>query len=117
MPMARSEHPTRKDSMSQPAGSAHVSPWAPFRHRAFFWLWLGVVVSSVGAWAQTVGAQWLFVDDPDGATIVTLVQTATTLPMVLLALPAGVLATRSTAGRCCWACRRTSSGWQYCSPS
>lgn len=69
-----------------------VSPWAPFRHRAFFWLWLGVVVSSVGLWAQTVGAQWLFVDDPHAATIVTLVQTATTLPMMLLALPAGVLA-------------------------
>ena len=69
-----------------------VSPWAPFRHRAFFWLWLGVVVSSVGAWAQTVGAQWLFVNEPDGATLVTLVQTASTLPMMLLALPAGVLA-------------------------
>jgi MFS family permease len=69
-----------------------VSPWAPFRHRAFFWLWLGVVISSVGLWAQTVGAQWLFVNDPDAATIVTLVQTATTLPMMLLALPAGVLA-------------------------
>jgi MFS family permease len=69
-----------------------VSPWAPFRHRAFFWLWLGVVISSVGLWAQTVGAQWLFVNDPNAATIVTLVQTATTLPMMLLALPAGVLA-------------------------
>ena len=72
--------------------SGPVSPWAPFRHRAFFWLWLGVVVSSIGSWAQTVGAQWLFVDDPNGATIVTLVQTASTLPMMLLALPAGVLA-------------------------
>jgi MFS family permease len=69
-----------------------VSPWAPFKHRAFFWLWLGVVVSSVGAWAQTVGAQWLFVNDPNAATIVTLVQTASMLPMMLLALPAGVLA-------------------------
>jgi MFS family permease len=72
--------------------TAAVSPWAPFRHRAFFWLWLGVVISSVGLWAQTVGAQWLFVNDPHAATIVTLVQTATTLPMMLLALPAGVLA-------------------------
>ncbi|GAA2092109.1 MFS transporter [Microlunatus panaciterrae] len=76
--------------MSEQSGP--VSPWAPFRRRAFFWLWLGVVVSSVGMWAQTVGAQWLFVDDPHAATIVTLVQTASTLPMMLLALPAGVLA-------------------------
>ncbi|WP_231930478.1 MFS transporter [Friedmanniella luteola] len=69
-----------------------ASPFAPFRHRAFFWLWLGVVVASIGAWAQTVGAQWLFINDPNAATIVPLVQTASTLPMMLLALPAGVLA-------------------------
>jgi hypothetical protein len=31
----------------------------------FIWLWLGVVVSSVGMWGQTVGAQWLFVNDPN----------------------------------------------------
>ncbi len=78
--------------MTQTQPLAAVSPWAPFRRRAFFWLWLGVVVSSVGMWAQTVGAQWLFVDDPHAATIVTLLQTASTLPMMLLALPAGVLA-------------------------
>src|SRR4051812_42886075 len=78
--------------MTQTQPSGLVSPWAPFRRRAFFWLWFGVVVSSVGAWAQTVGAQWLFVNDPHAATIVTLVQTASTLPMMLLAMPAGVLA-------------------------
>ncbi|HWH99531.1 MAG TPA: MFS transporter [Propionibacteriaceae bacterium] len=69
-----------------------ASPFAPFRHRAFFWLWLGMVVASIGTWGQTVGAQWLFVNDPHAATIVPLVQTASTLPMMLLALPAGVLA-------------------------
>lgn len=76
--------------------SGPVSPWAPFRHRAFFWLWLGVVVSSVGMWAQMVGAQWLFVNDPNAATIVTLVQTASTLPMMLLACRLASLPTRST---------------------
>ncbi|HQA79088.1 MAG TPA: MFS transporter [Propionicimonas sp.] len=69
-----------------------VSIWAPLKRRAFLWLWLGMIVASLGAWAQTVGAQWLFVNDPNAATIVTLVQTASTLPMMLLALPAGVLA-------------------------
>ena len=69
-----------------------TSALAPLKNRAFAWLWLGVLVSSIGAWAQTVGAQWLFVNDPNGATIVSLVQTATMLPMMLLALPGGVLA-------------------------
>jgi MFS family permease len=76
----------------QHSGEVSASPFAPFRHRAFFWLWLGVVIASVGSWGQTVGAQWLFVNDPNAATIVPLVQTASTLPMMLLALPAGVLA-------------------------
>ena len=41
---------------------------------------------------QTVGAQWLLVGH--SAALVTLVQTASSLPVVLLALPSGVLADR-----------------------
>ena len=41
---------------------------------------------------QTVGAQWMLVGDPRAAVLVPLVQTATTLPVVLLALPSGELA-------------------------
>ena len=78
--------------MSTTPAAAPASPFAPFRRRAFFWLWVGVVVASIGTWGQTVGAQWLFINSPDAATIVPLVQTASTLPMMLLALPAGVLA-------------------------
>lgn len=77
--------------MSEVDKASSTSAFAPFQRRAFRWLWLGVVISSVGLWAQTVGAQWLFVSDPNAATIVTLVQTATSLPMMMLALPAGVL--------------------------
>ena len=51
-----------------------------------------MVIASIGSWGQTVGTQWLFVNDPNAATIVPLVQTASTLPMMLLALPAGALA-------------------------
>ena len=41
---------------------------------------------------QTVGAQWLLVDSPNAAALVSLVQVANTLPVMLLALPGGVLA-------------------------
>jgi len=27
-----------------------ASPFVPFRHWAFFWLWLGVVIASIGSW-------------------------------------------------------------------
>jgi MFS family permease len=72
--------------------AADSSAWAPLAHRAFRWLWLGMLVSWIGTWMQTVGAQWLLVDAPNAAALVSLVQAVTTLPMMLLALPGGVLA-------------------------
>jgi MFS family permease len=71
---------------------ADSSAWAPLAHRAFRWLWLGMLVSWIGTWGQTVGAQWLLVDAPNAAALVSLVQAVTTLPLMLLALPGGVLA-------------------------
>jgi MFS family permease len=55
-------------------------------------LWIAVLASNVGTWMQTVGAQWLVVHESDAARWVSLVQTATTLPVLLLALPSGTLA-------------------------
>ena len=60
------------------AVAADSSAFAPFRHRAFRWLWLGVLISWTGTWMQTVGAQWLLVDAPNAAALVSLVQAATT---------------------------------------
>jgi MFS family permease len=76
------------------SGPASAEPpvWAPLRQPAFRWLWLGVLISSVGTVMQTVGAQWLLVDAPNAAALVSLVQTANTLPVMLLALAGGVLA-------------------------
>jgi MFS family permease len=68
------------------------SAWAPLAQRAFRWLWLGMLISWIGTWGQTVGAQWLLVDAPNAAALVSLVQAVTTLPLMLLALPGGVLA-------------------------
>lgn len=76
---------------SAPA-EADSSAWAPIGRRAFRWLWLGVLISWIGTWMQTVGAQWLLVDAPNAAVLVSLVQAASTLPVMLLALPGGVLA-------------------------
>ena len=71
---------------------ADSAAWAPLRHRAFRWLWIGVLISWTGTWMQMVGAQWLLVDAPNAAVLVSIVQAATTLPVMLLALPGGVLA-------------------------
>jgi MFS family permease len=66
--------------------------WEPLRNRVFRALWFAVLGSQIGTWMQTVGAQWLLVDEPNAATLVSLVQTAMMLPILLLAVPAGVLA-------------------------
>ncbi|MFI1992770.1 MFS transporter [Actinoplanes sp. NPDC020271] len=55
-------------------------------------LWIGVLASNIGTWMQTVGAQWLVVHEANAATWVSLVQTATTVPVLLFALPAGTIA-------------------------
>src|SRR3954467_7936081 len=77
---------------SSATAGAPPTTWAPLRITLFRWLWIGALVSNVGTWMQTVGAQWLLVREPNAATLVSLVQTAQALPVLLLALPAGVLA-------------------------
>ena len=68
------------------------SAWAPLRVGIFRALWLAVLVSNIGNWMQTVGAQWLLVQQPHASILVALVQTANTLPAVLFAYVGGVLA-------------------------
>jgi MFS family permease len=66
--------------------------WRPLANPIYRRLWLAQVGANLGTWMQTVGAQWLIVSASGSALLVGLVQTASTLPMVLLAAPAGVLA-------------------------
>ena len=84
-------------SVADPPAPAPSRPtpapaWEPLRIAVFRALWLAMLASNVGTWMQTVGAQWLLVDEPNAATLVALVQTASMLPMLLLALPSGALA-------------------------
>ena len=62
-----------------------------------------------GTWMQSVGAQWLLVDASTAAVRVSLVQAATTLPVMLFALPAGCWPTPLIGVGCCFRSRRTSS--------
>ncbi|MEV4352463.1 MFS transporter [Actinoplanes sp. NPDC049596] len=69
-----------------------MEAWAPLRIAAYRSLWLALLASNIGTWMQTVGAQWLLVEESGSDTLVAVVQTASTLPIVLLALPSGALA-------------------------
>ena len=78
------------DIMSTSARAGSI--WAPLRVEIFRALWLAVLASNIGTWMQTVGAQWLLVNQPHASLLVALVQTADMLPDVLLAYVGGVLA-------------------------
>lgn len=72
--------------------TAPPSAWSPLRIGVFRALWLAVLVSNIGTWMQTVGAQWLLIHLPHAAVLVALVQVADNLPDVLFGLVGGVLA-------------------------
>jgi MFS family permease len=66
--------------------------WSPLRQRLFFWLWIAAIASNIGTWMQNVGAAWLMTSLSTSPLMVALIQTAASLPIFLLALPAGALA-------------------------
>lgn len=80
------------------------SIWTPLSIGIFRALWLATLVSNIGNWMQTVGAQWLLIHQPNASILVPLLQVASTLPGVLLAYAGGVLADifdRTSLPHCC----------------
>ena len=69
-----------------------MTAWSPLRHALFRAMWIAAVASNIGTWMHTVGASWLMTTLAASPLLVALVQTATTLPVFLLGLPAGVMA-------------------------
>ena len=74
----------------RPERTLPPSTWAPLASNMFRALWIAQFASNVGTWMQTVGAQWLLIDT--SPLLVSLVQAASSLPIVVLALPAGAWA-------------------------
>jgi MFS family permease len=68
------------------------SPWSPFRERTFAVIWTATLVSNVGSWMYSAASAWLMTNLDADPLMVSLVQVAALLPMVLFALPAGALA-------------------------
>src|SRR5690606_15977479 len=61
-------------------------------HRAFALILAGSLVENFGNQIQAVGAAWLLTENGAPADVIALAQTATNLPIMLLALPAGAWA-------------------------
>src|SRR6187551_1201727 len=68
------------------------STFSPLAHRAFLLILVGSLLSNFGNAIQSVGAAWQLTIMHQPADVIALVQTATNLPIMLLALPAGAWA-------------------------
>jgi MFS family permease len=67
------------------------SAWAPFKYKPFTVIWTATVVANIGGWMYSAGAGWLMTDLTRDPLLVSLVLVANTLPLLLFAVPAGVL--------------------------
>ena len=77
--------------MSAPA----PTPFPALRHRNFRLFFLGQGTSLIGTWMQNVAQGWLVLQLTNSAYWVGLVSALGSLPVLLVSLPAGVLADRS----------------------
>src|SRR5512146_105967 len=69
-----------------------ASAWEPFREPLFTRLWAAAVISYTGTWMRNTGTGWLMTSLTMSPMLVSLVQVAMSLPVFLVALPAGALA-------------------------
>jgi MFS family permease len=89
---------TRSTTGSGPAVPSPAGPINPFRvlltHRNFRVFWIGQTLSLIGTWMQTMAQSWLALELTNNAFLVGLVASIGSLPILVLSLPAGVLADR-----------------------
>jgi MFS family permease len=71
---------------------ATPSEWAPLHIAVFRAIWFASLAANVGTWFQNVGGVWLMTRFTASPLLIALMQTATTLPVVLVGFPAGALA-------------------------
>src|SRR5690606_26243358 len=74
------------------ANAAAPGPWSPITQPTFRMMWLAVLIGNIGTWIHDVAAAWVMAENTGSPFMVAAVQSATTLPIVLLAVFAGTLA-------------------------
>jgi MFS family permease len=67
------------------------SGFAPFRQTTFAVLWVATVLGNTGSFMRDVASAWLVTDLSSAPAAVAMIQAASTIPVFLLAIPAGVL--------------------------
>lgn len=87
---AKTEHVT--GDIAGKGAVAAPSAWGPLAIPVFKWLWIASIASNLGTWMASVGSSWLMTLLTPSPLLVALMQTATSLPVFLVGLPAGAIA-------------------------
>lgn len=67
------------------------SSFSPLQHTLFAVIWTATVLGNTGSFIRDVASSWLITDLSASPAAVSMIQVAGTLPIFLLAIPAGVL--------------------------
>src|SRR5918911_719455 len=81
----------KRDKREDKQENISASGLSPFKSAIFRTLWIAALFSYVGAAMYDVGASWLMTSLAPNPLFVSLITTATTLPIFLFALPSGLL--------------------------
>jgi hypothetical protein len=92
--------------MSAPHAGA-PGPWSPLGQPTFRALWLAILVGNIGTWIHDVAAAWVMAETTNSPLMVAAVQSATTLPVVVLAIVAELR----------WGARPSRAQWRISSRS
>ncbi|HEX2329994.1 MAG TPA: MFS transporter [Candidatus Angelobacter sp.] len=88
-PLTNVENPAQAQIAPAPV---HGGALAPLQEPLFRSLWIAAVISYSGSWMQNVATGWYMTSLTSSPMWVSLVQVALSLPVLLIALPAGALA-------------------------
>src|SRR6266478_2516593 len=72
--------------------SETVRPWDPLRRPVFRDRLIASIISNTGSWMQDTAGTWLMTALTTSPLLISLMQTAATLPVLLFGLPAGAMA-------------------------
>src|ERR1700754_1164288 len=83
---------TGEMTVTHPSENVDSSILAPMGVPAFRTIWVGNLLTNLGMWAQSVAVAWVIAAAHAGPIMVAMVQVASTAPLVVLLIAAGVLA-------------------------
>ena len=69
----------------------HKKSASPYKNGFFLLFVTATFISNVGTWLFAVGSGWLMTELSPSPLMVSLVQTATLIPLFILALPTGAI--------------------------